>query len=290
MYIKDRLYKLKHYSFLFIIGIIFFSCSKEDYEATIPAYISIPSISLTTDYATEGSASSNITDAWVFINDDLVGVYELPAKFPVLKEGNVTVKVFAGIRDNGIAASRVRYLLYEPHVESVQLVKSETVEISANVNYSSEAKFSWLEDFENASSTFLYSTGRDTVIIKQEQEVKEGQFSGRIFMEDDMDFFEATSLPFTSLPIGGTLYLEMDFKTNENVIVGVFLDGEQHAHITLNTTDVWRKTYLNLKEIVKAKPNAREVKIFLGLKEENGTIFRTDNPDIYLDNIKLVHF
>ena len=95
MYIKDYLQKKRHYIFFILIGIIFNSCSKADYEATVPAYISVPSITLTTDYATQGSASSKITDAWVFVNDDLVGVYELPATFPVLKEGNQTVKVLS---------------------------------------------------------------------------------------------------------------------------------------------------------------------------------------------------
>ena len=56
----------------------------------------------------------------VYINDDLVGVYELPAKFPVLKEGNVTVKVFAGIIDFAKDPPRgVKYPFYDPHVEQL---------------------------------------------------------------------------------------------------------------------------------------------------------------------------
>ncbi|MDG1476222.1 MAG: hypothetical protein P8Q14_03680 [Vicingaceae bacterium] len=281
---------MKLYSFLLLIGVIFFSCSKKDYEATIPSYISIPSITLTTDYATEGSASANITDAWVFVNDDLVGVYELPASFPVLKSGNFEIKVFAGIKDNGISASRARYLLYDPHVEQLNLTAGDTTEITANVQYNKDVKFTWLEDFEGASTSFLYTTNSDTIFNKQSSTLKEGLFSGQIFLEDEMDFFEATSLPFNSIPIGGTLYLEMDFKTNENLIVGVYLDGEQFAHITLNTNTEWRKTYLNLKEIVKSKTNISEVKVFIGLKEEGTTVFRTSQPEIYIDNLKLVHF
>ncbi|NQX98592.1 MAG: hypothetical protein HRT73_12045, partial [Flavobacteriales bacterium] len=175
------MYKIKFYSFLFLIGITFFSCSKENFEAQVPAYISIPSITLTTDYATQGSTSSNIKDAWVFVNDDLVGVYELPAKFPVLKEGNVTVKVFAGIKDNGITADGTKYLLYDPHVVQVNLVKNETVEIVATVSYASSVKFSWLEDFENVSLSFLHHSSSDTVIKNQSTIVKEGSGAGKIF-------------------------------------------------------------------------------------------------------------
>lgn len=290
MYIKDNLYKIKFYSSLFVIAIIFGSCSKEKMEATIPAYISVPSITLTTDYATEGSSSSNITDAWVFVNDDLVGVYELPAKFPVLKEGNVSIKIFAGIRDNGISASRARYLLYDPHVEQLNLIPGDTVDITANVRYNSATKFTWLEDFEGASTSFLYHANSDTVFKKQTSVLKEGQFSGQAYLDDDMNFFEATSIPFTTIPMGGTVYLEMDFITTENLFVGVYLDDEQFAYITLNVTDDWKKIYINLKEVIRNRINASEVKVFIGIKEEGSSVFREVNPKVYVDNIKLVHF
>lgn len=290
MHIQDILYKIKFYSFLFLIGIILFSCSKEKFEAKIPAYISIPSITLTTDYASEGSASSKITDAWVYINDDLVGVYELPAKFPVLKEGNVSVKVYAGIRDNGIAASRARYLMYDPHVEQVNLISGETIEITANIIYNAGVKFSWLEDFEGASTSFLYTAGSDTIFNRQSSILKEGNFSGQVYLEDEMNFFEAVSVPFNDLPIGETVYLELDFITNENITVGVYLDGEQFAFITLNVSSDWNKIYINLKDVLKSKTNSSEVKVFIGLKEEGGTVFKTNNPQVYIDNVKLVHY
>jgi len=259
-------------------------------EAKIPAYISIPSITLSTDYVTEGSASSNITDAWVFVNDDLVGVYELPAKFPVLKEGNSSVKIFAGIRDNGIAASRVRYLLYDAHLEQVNLVVGDTVEIMANVRYNAGVKFSWMEDFDGATNSFIYNAASDTIFNKQSVVKKEGLYSGQIYLEDEMDFFEATSIPFTTLPMGGTLYLEMDFMTNENLAIGVYLDDQQYAHITINTSEDWKKIYINLEDAIRNNTKASEVKIFIGMKEENEVVFKTNHPEAYIDNVKLVHY
>lgn len=290
MYIKDTLYSIKLYSLLFVIGITFFSCSKEDYEAQVPAYISIDNITLTTNEATEGSASSNIVDAWVYINDDLVGVYELPATFPVLKEGSATIKVYAGIKDNGISTSRERYLLYAPYVEGINLVKGETISIDPVVTYNSGVTFTWIEDFENGSLSFLYTSGSDTVINNQSLDVKDGFFSGQIYLEDDMDFFEATSIAFTTVPKTGVpVYLELDFKTNEPLFIGVFLGSEQQSYLTLNTTSTWKKIYINLTELINSSATSTEVKIFLGIKEEGNLIFQTDNPEIYLDNIKLVH-
>mgnify|MGYP001300362070 CR=1 FL=1 len=51
------------------------SCTKEDNN--IPAYIKIDNITL------NDNSTHKITDAWVYIDDNLQGVYELPANFPL---------------------------------------------------------------------------------------------------------------------------------------------------------------------------------------------------------------
>lgn len=281
---------VKFYSLLFLIGVAFISCSKEDYEAQIPTYISISDIILTTDYASEGSASKNITDAWVFINDDLVGIYELPAKFPVLKQGSATIKIYAGIKDNGIAASRTRYLLYDPHIEELNLVVGETIEINAVVSYATGARFSWLEDFEGASLSFLYTLDSDTFVNKQSVDVKEGVYAGNVFLQSEMDFFEATTIGYSNVPRNGTpVYIELDFKTNEPLYIGIYIDANQYQHVTLNTTAEWKKIYINITDVITNRPGGTEMKVFFGIKEVS-IPFLTNNPEIYLDNLKLVHF
>ncbi len=284
------LYNIKFFILFLIVGLTFFSCSKEDYEAQVPTYITINEINLTTDYATQGTNSENIVDAWVFMNDDLVGVYELPATFPVLKEGDVILKVYAGIKNNGITAARARYLLYDPHEEKISLVKGETIEVNPTISYASGVKFSWLEDFENASLFFLYTADSDTIINKQSVDVKEGSYSGQVFLQPDMDFFEATTLGLSGVPRNGTpVYLELDFKTNEPLSIGIYVDTDQYSYITLNATSEWKKIYINLTDVINNTPRGAEMKVFLGIKEVS-IPFLTDHPEIFLDNLKLVHF
>lgn len=282
---------VKNYSLLIVLGFFFYSCSKEDFEAEIPAYITIDDITLTTNYLTEGTASENITDAWVYINDDLVGVYELPAKFPVLKEGNVSIKVFAGIKNNGITSDRVRYLAYDPHEEQIDLVKGETVAIEPTIRYNSTVNFKWLEDFESASTSFLYHGNSDTIIEKQTQVVKEGNFSGKVYLESDMNFFEMTTVPLTGIPVSGRpVYLELDFKTNLPVTVGVYLDNNQHDYTILNTTSEWKKIYINLAQVIKDNNSgSSEFRVFFGILETSSNVFPT-HPEIFFDNMKLIHF
>ena len=68
---------MKSLPYLFLL-LLFTACEKEDTNG-VPAFITINTITLD-----EGNATANITDAWVYINDQLQGVYELPAQFPLI--------------------------------------------------------------------------------------------------------------------------------------------------------------------------------------------------------------
>jgi hypothetical protein len=36
-------------------------------------------------FGAEGALTENLTEAWVYVNDDLIGVFEVPFKIPILK-------------------------------------------------------------------------------------------------------------------------------------------------------------------------------------------------------------
>ena len=76
---------LRYFCFLCILFITATSCEKFSGDQTIPAYLGIDSIYLSTDYNSEGTASQRITDAWVYVDDEFLGAFELPARLPVLK-------------------------------------------------------------------------------------------------------------------------------------------------------------------------------------------------------------
>ena len=117
-------YGRKSLQFILICMAVFsFSCSKFDKEEAVPSYISIPAIKLIVPdslKSQQGTASAKISDAWVYINDVLQGVYELPAKFPVLKEGSNTIKIRAGIKQNGIGSTRPIYPFFNDYIEGME--------------------------------------------------------------------------------------------------------------------------------------------------------------------------
>jgi len=47
----------------------------------IPSYIHIDKIDLTTDYSSQGTSSNKITDAWIYVDNELIGAFEMPVTF-----------------------------------------------------------------------------------------------------------------------------------------------------------------------------------------------------------------
>ena len=69
-----------------LLGLLFFlgSCELFNKPEEIPAYVKIETPVLITDPQTQGANSNAITDGWIYINDEPIGVLEFPAEFPVL--------------------------------------------------------------------------------------------------------------------------------------------------------------------------------------------------------------
>lgn len=275
---------VKNYILVLVILFAYSSCSKEDLEAEVPSYISIEKFTLTTTGTTEGTNSHNITDAWVYIDNDLVGVFELPAKFPVIKEGNVKLDVYPGIKENGISERRAKYLFYEAYSQQITLEKNKTLALTPTTKYTSGTTFYWMEDFESASLPFSYHSSSDTIVYKTTNDIFEGGYSGKVSLIPGMDFFECYTPTFSTLPRNGKpIFMELNFKCNQPVLVGLYADSDQIGIFYLNTTDTWKKIYLNFTEPIITRPNASEYKIFFGFQS------KVDYPEFVIDNLKIVH-
>ena len=64
---------------LFAIGIIvllFHSCEIINPEEDIPSYIYVEEIKFTSTNPDQGSSSNKILDAWVYVDDELIGAFD----------------------------------------------------------------------------------------------------------------------------------------------------------------------------------------------------------------------
>jgi len=284
---------MKHfYRYVFLIGVCvaLSSCDALDEPEPIPAFIKIDSISLSTDYNTEGSASNNIVDAWVYVENSLLGIFELPALVPYLGEGPSRVNVFAGIMNNGMVENRSEYSFYERSSEILTLTSGQTTTYNPTVVYKDadfvlNDNFDFFTLFDITPGTVNWNT---TTVAS---EVFEGSRSMRIDLNETNPTFKMQSTNFYTLaPSGTEVYIELDFKTSHDITIGILpiVTGQNTVDepvINFKASEDWSKEYIPLGAIINSL-NADTYAIYITASllsgEETGTFF--------FDNVKLIQF
>jgi len=282
--------------FVFISCILFTflfeACKKLNPDEPIPSYIHIEKISLKTDYQKQGSSSAKISDAWVYIDEQFIGCFELPATFPVLYEGTHQIKVRAGIKVNGIAATRSPYPFYEIFVQKATLKRNERLTLHPVVSYASFAKFNFMENFDGVGIILAPGPAGTADTMKQTFDKKlvfEGTGSGITRLNRNEATFQCISNTSYVLPAGGApVFLEFNYKCNHSFLAGIY------AHTTSNTTAVpvigmnpsenWNKMYVYLTPTIGGASNATDFNIYFSMFNDN-----SEDLELLIDNLKLVY-
>jgi hypothetical protein len=294
---------MNHFYKLFFVlstSVLMNSCNIINPAEPIPAYIYIDKIELMA-IAGEGTSSSKIADAWVYIDEQLIGCFELPVTFPVLQEGVHTLKIRPGIKVNGISATRSPYPFYDFYVQSITLSKGVKQNITPVVKYLTSANFAGMEDFEASTGTILYDSpsGTDTslYVTTNPNEVFEGVKSGIAYTDATRTLFECVSDPnmlYTLPKNGSPVFLEFNYKSNSNFAVGLFCHTVIGSTTTntvkiktldFNASTSWNKAYVYLTPTIGASGNANQFKYFIGMLNSSSS----DSLALQIDNIKIVY-
>lgn len=268
------------------------SCKEKDVE--IPSYIFINDIDLQITDVNQGSSRSSISDAYVFLNEKLVGIYDLPATVPILTEGKVTIKVGGGIKQNGVYTSRLEYPFYTRYETEVDLVRGEFDTIHPILQYTSATKFStFFEDFTNS---ITFENGKNTddslAFITDPTIILEGPCGGITLEGDSKKRFEFYTPSISNIPRYNTspVYMELDFKGNIFVNVGAYFNQKLDNEISfvLPPKEEWTKVYLNLTDILGVHGGASDFN-FLFAYSKTTTSF-TGTAEFYIDNVKIIHY
>ena len=270
---------MKRINYLILV-IIASSCQKVDLDG-IPTYLKIDRITLDQE-----NNNSNITDAWVYINDQLQGVYELPAKFPVLEEGIQNVRIKAGIKSNGIASNRIPYPFYTSYYEDINFTPNKTENTNPIVSYLDSLNF-FLEDFEGIGVNIQVTAISDTTLLKLNDD---NNYYGAGYLTDSLFTFEIATDELKDLPQSGApVFLEIDYKSNTQFLVGVYVNYPQSVIqkdlLWINPKEEWNKIYVNLTTTISEGINASSFKVFIGMKRD----FELEKNELYFDNLKVVY-
>jgi hypothetical protein len=277
---------------------IFNGCKKDTSSDGIPSYIKIEKFDLVDNpdpNLDEGSLSENIVDVWVSINDnENIGGFELPATIPILAEGETKIKLVPGIMLNGISSTRASYPFFTDYEVSVDLVRGEVKNIEPEVMYNSEFTVGFNEEFEFSNTLFKENEYSEASldVTRETSEVFEGSGSGFVQLTAENDYFKAELDRDIDIPEdGGSLFLEMNYKTDLNIVVGAYLTtstGVTTIEVAgVRPTDEWKKVYINLTTYLytssypvdKIKPTI--------------TVSRAEDYEgegkVFIDNVKLIY-
>jgi hypothetical protein len=291
-----NLITLRSFLLLLITVVIFSSCESKD-EDGVPSYIHIERIGLVTVDG-QGTASHKITDAWVYIDNILIGAFELPATFPVLKSGTHQVRINAGIKVNGIAATRSPYPFFKPITTSLTLTPGEISTLTDTlVYYAEQTTFEWMEDFNGGavsidttsnSEARFFRVSDPQLVFKYNNETN--AYSAMARVSGDTLLFECATINSFNLPKDGSpVFLEMNYRNNHNLTVGLLMTsaGEpvQQPLLVLNPSENWNKIYINLTPTISFFSGADDFRIFIGMLRSNDS----ETATIYFDHLKLIY-
>lgn len=287
-------------SFLFLM-----SCNVINPSEGTPFFVEIPTIELCVhdscyDQSQDrGSSAHNIVDAWVFADDNLLGAFELPARVPVLKSGNVKISVQGGIKSNGIIGDAQQYDFFEPYSTLLNVSPGETVTVNPTITYRTSLNI-WNEDFDlqNAGIKFDKYGNSDTnmFVTRDTNEVFEGNGSGKVVLTDEgNNFFGVSSTKF-NFPRGQVIYAEINYKTNTPFGIGVLTTynnettSKQIALVLKSTYDeilgksVWKKVYVDISVAVGLETQGYPQQLYLTMSKNNSS-----NAELLIDNVKIIY-
>ncbi len=276
------------------------SCQLIDRPEQTPAWIQIDSIQLVDNpNANEGSLSQNITDGWVFINEEMVGIFELPATIPILDEGQRRLLVGPGIKVSTISTLRDNYLFFQGHEQDVDLVPGETLRIEPVTRYRDPAgmyEYRLIDDFEDGLLNVETTEASNAQIFRTTNPdfVYEGSGSGLLEINDTVTAVAIRTEDMQLPQRGKAVFLEMDYYTDYPLVIGLYVNNGQLRdqnidYLTLNRLEEegirFRKAYVSLTSTLAQAANPQSVYIYFAPDiGANGG----ENGKVILDNLKVM--
>lgn len=291
---------------LVISCIFFLSCDKSKHG--VPAYLHIDKISFnpeTTDITNpKAMGTAEINDAWIYINDQAIGVFELPCTVPILKDEAANVLIAPGIKFNGISSTRGAYRYYKNFEQrAVSFSALDTTVVTPVVSYNNAAGFPFAENFENINSvqfdTIFSNSALGQELVNMESY---GKYAGKISLTTDKPGFKMlTNKKIFAGNNTGYVMLEMNYKNDVPFILSIVVypptnpAGLERTFYVAKPTaqnadgeNQWNKIYLELTPLLLSYVNTNGFK--LGVTANIGSNSTSvKQGTILIDNFKVVY-
>jgi hypothetical protein len=280
---------------LFCTLILFYSCNFINPDEEVPAYIMINDFSVSTSPG-QGTNRNAISELWVYSNADIVGVFDVPAQIPVIGKGNRKLTIFAGIKNNGIGTTRIRYPFLATYDTILNLEPLEEVTLSPVFRYNEDAIIDNSRNFETGNTFVAGANNQGNLdLIDDAQIAADGNRCIKASMPSSayMQYIDNTNL---LMEAGNVVFLEMDYSCNNTFGIGVYViqDGNSSKVPVLFLTPTtpgdgslpeWNKVYVDFGAIAIQYPNADYYRIYF-----ESSANESSDPTVFLDNLKIVNW
>lgn len=272
-------------------------CNKSKLRAPDPFYLNIQDVSVNT-LSGQGTSHHKITDIWVYENGQYKGAYPIGRNIPITSNP-AQLQLFAGIKNNGMAATRIIYPFYDPIELDTNAEVNTIVYKSLKFNYRSNINFRLVEDFENFGGingvTIIKGTGSDTNVAILDKttnptaDVFEGNKCMIIAVDDNHSYAYLISANTYFLSFDRT-YLEMNYKCNQAFEIGIYNSQSTKSVITLNPTETWNKIYIDLTPYLSSLFGVTSTNNSIGIYFKALKATTISQGEILVDNLKLISY
>ncbi len=281
----------KYTLLIVLICLLFTACRQRAVE---PSYLRVESFVVSTNNLTQGTNNQNITEAIVYINDQNLGVYHLPALVPLTIEGSYKVEIAPAIIENAIASNlRFPYTFLTAFDTLITLTKGATAIVHPRSVYRSTVKFVMIEDFENPTPLIGKTTFNTADTLIRDSLPADNLEKGHcaLFEIKDGQTMEYATRSEYSLPTSTSseTFVEINYKTELPLAIGLYIDEPntiiKTGVVTLNPKENWSKAYIKLTNLVSTKPTGTKFSLFISAANTG-----SGPQKVFVDNIKIIHF
>lgn len=273
-----------------ILTAAFYSCAD---EVEVPSFIRLDEIFIdSTSYDSVGTIDHRIEYAWMYINNNLQGVYKLPFLVPVQNYGEVDVEIRAGIpqlQEVGGGGAAV-YPFYSSWKGKTTLMTNDTSVLKPTVRYTPGKLIQYKDDFEllvSPNNLFQkYSADGVVEYINNEVVAYEGQGYVEMLLLDGESEVVMANIQLWNVPkYADAYYIEMNYKCNSLFTVGIQTTEHARDVVSYYSSNEWKKVYIDVTSAVKNLPGAG-VRVYFKINrgaEETGPKW------LLIDNFKFIY-
>lgn len=274
------------FSLFLLSGILTTTSCAED-RSEIPSFVRIDSIAVdSSSYDSVGKHEGKIDFAFVYVDDNLQGVYQLPCKFPVIGEGLKNFKIYAGVYEFGNGAAAMRYSFYQPYEVLDTLIKEETLMLVPHVKYDPELFIPSIQDFDEFGSDFVKSVGVTGDYFSTYSGGNPGSCGYMHMQAGDTTYLQIEMVAPVTVPKNLQLgcFLELDYKCNAPFYLDIKTSVESKSIVGFNTKTTWSKVYINLSYAVNSIQGT-DIKLIFRTPRVPGIA----DQEVFIDNVKLIY-